>query len=88
MFSDVICMAVMLPSTICAGMVLPLIVHFFYRCGYGEEYIGKVYAVNTFGGIVGVIAATWLLMPLTGAFSCNHRRSYRRQHRAGAVDLF
>jgi predicted membrane-bound spermidine synthase len=66
MFSDVICMAVMLPSTICAGMVLPLIVHFFYRCGYGEEYIGKVYAVNTFGGIVGVIAATWLLMPLTG----------------------
>ncbi|MBN1600896.1 MAG: fused MFS/spermidine synthase [Chitinispirillaceae bacterium] len=66
LFSDVICMAVMLPSTICAGMVLPLIVHFFYRCGYGEEYIGKVYAVNTFGGIVGVIAATWLLMPLTG----------------------
>jgi predicted membrane-bound spermidine synthase len=65
-FSDIICMLVMLPSTICAGMVLPLIVHYFYKCGCGETYVGRVYAVNTFGGILGVIAAVWLLMPLVG----------------------
>ncbi len=65
-FSDIICMIVMLPSTICAGMVLPLIVHYFYKCGSGEKYVGRIYAVNTFGGIAGVIAAVWLLMPLVG----------------------
>jgi spermidine synthase len=65
-FSDAICMLVMLPSTICAGMVLPLIVHFFYRSGRGEENVGRVYAINTFGGIIGVIAAVWILMPFVG----------------------
>ncbi|HEX2955184.1 MAG TPA: fused MFS/spermidine synthase [Chitinispirillaceae bacterium] len=65
-FSDIICMLVMLPSTICAGMVLPLIVHYFYKCGLGEKYVGRVYSINTFGGILGVIAAVWLLMPLVG----------------------
>ncbi|MBN1576990.1 MAG: fused MFS/spermidine synthase, partial [Chitinispirillaceae bacterium] len=63
---DLICMLVMLPSTICAGMVLPLIIHLFYRGGYGETTIGKVYAVNTFGGIIGIIGSVWLLMPLVG----------------------
>ena len=43
-------------------MVLPLIVHLFTE-GYGEESIGKVYAVNTFGSIVGTVIATWILMP-------------------------
>jgi predicted membrane-bound spermidine synthase len=66
LFSHSICLLVMLPSTICAGMVLPLIVHLFYRDGYGEESIGKVYAVNTFGSIVGTVIATWILMPLLG----------------------
>ncbi|MBN1308355.1 MAG: fused MFS/spermidine synthase, partial [Chitinispirillaceae bacterium] len=63
---DLICMLVMLPSTICAGMVLPLIIHLFYRRGNGEATIGKVYAVNTFGGIIGVIVSVWLLMPFAG----------------------
>jgi len=61
-----ICMIIMLPSTICAGMVIPLIIHMLYRRGYGEQTIGKVYAVNTAGGIVGVVAATWVLMELIG----------------------
>lgn len=66
LFSHSICLLIMLPSTICAGMVLPLIVHLFYREGRGEENIGKVYSVNTFGSIAGVIIAVWLLMPLLG----------------------
>lgn len=64
--SHFICLLIMLPSTICAGMVLPLIVHMFYKDGFGEESIGKVYAVNTFGSIAGVIIATWFLMPVFG----------------------
>lgn len=65
-FSHLICMIIMLPSTICAGMVIPLIIHLLYKKGFGEEAIGKVYAVNTFGGIAGVIVAVWILMPLVG----------------------
>jgi len=64
--SHLICMLVMLPSTICAGMVIPLIIHMLYRRGYGEQTIGKVYAVNTAGGIIGVVLAVWVLMELVG----------------------
>jgi len=64
--SHFICMIIMLPTTICAGMIIPLIIHMIYKNGYGEQCIGKVYAVNTFGGIIGVIAAVWILMPYLG----------------------
>ncbi len=64
--SHLICVITMLPSTICAGMVIPLIINMLYRRGYGEAAIGKVYAVNTAGGILGVIVAVWGLMELTG----------------------
>jgi len=64
--SHLICMITMLPSTICAGMVIPLIINMLYKRGYGEAAIGKVYAVNTAGGILGVIAAVWVLMELAG----------------------
>ena len=66
LFSHGICMLIMLPSTICAGMVLPLIIHLFYKNGYGEENIGKVYSINTLGSIAGVVIAVWILMPLIG----------------------
>lgn len=65
LFSDIICMIIMLPSTICIGMVLPLIINIFYKHGYGEENIGKVYSINTFGSIAGVLVAVWVVMPLT-----------------------
>jgi spermidine synthase len=64
--SHLICLITMLPSTICAGMVVPLIIHMLYKRGYGEAAIGKVYAVNTAGGILGVIIAVWGLMQLAG----------------------
>ncbi|MDR0330689.1 MAG: fused MFS/spermidine synthase [Chitinispirillales bacterium] len=64
--SHLICMAMMLPATVCAGMVIPLIIHMLYARGYGEASIGKVYAVNTAGGILGVVVAVWALMELVG----------------------
>jgi len=64
--SHLICMMIMLPSTICAGMVVPLIIHILYKRGYGEQAIGKAYALNTAGGIIGVVVAVWVLMELVG----------------------
>ncbi|GBU20926.1 spermidine synthase [Fibrobacteres bacterium R8-0-B4] len=64
--SHLICMITMLPSTICSGMVVPLIIHLLYKRGYGEAAIGKVYAVNTAGGILGVIVAVWGLIEFAG----------------------
>jgi spermidine synthase len=63
--SNGIAMLVMVPTTICAGMTLPLITTYLIKNGYGEKSVGHVYAVNTFGSIVGVIAGINLL-PLLG----------------------
>jgi len=61
----VICLAVMLPATFCAGTTLPLITRILYRNGK-ESAIGEVYAANTAGSIVGVQLAGLLLLPLLG----------------------
>ena len=66
---DLICMIIMLPATICAGMVLPLILHFFYRNGAGEQHIAKIYSINTFGSIAGVLLALGIILPLAGVRS-------------------
>lgn len=60
------CLVVMLPSTFCAGMTLPLITRMLMRGGEGERAIGNVYAVNTLGSIVGVVLAGLVLLPLVG----------------------
>ena len=62
----VACLAVMLPSTFCAGMTLPLITRMLLRRGDGERAIGVVYAANTLGSIVGVVLAGLVLLPLVG----------------------
>ena len=64
----VACLGVMLPSTFCAGMTLPLITRMLMRGGDGdsERAIGVVYAANTLGSIVGVILAGLVLLPLVG----------------------
>ena len=59
-------LAVMLPSTFCAGMTLPLITAMLLRSGTGEQAIGTVYGVNTFGSIVGVTLGALVLMPVLG----------------------
>jgi len=60
--STLIALAVMLPATICAGMTLPLITYRLLRSRTGERALGLVYAVNTFGSIVGVLVAVHLLL--------------------------
>lgn len=58
-------MGMMLPATLCAGMTLPLLTRSLMDAG-GEGAVGKVYAANTLGAIVGVVLALHLLLPLAG----------------------
>ncbi|MFQ5703998.1 MAG: fused MFS/spermidine synthase [Gemmatimonadales bacterium] len=62
----VLCLAIMLPATFCAGITLPLITRTLVVGGVGEKAIGSVYGVNTLGSIVGTALAGLLLMPLIG----------------------
>jgi spermidine synthase len=62
----IICLAVMLPSTFCAGITLPLITRTLLTSGTGERAIGAVYGINTLGSIVGVITAGLIALPLIG----------------------
>jgi spermidine synthase len=64
--SNAICLALMLPVTFFAGMTLPLITAILLKGGSGEAGIGRVYAANTVGAIVGVLLAVHLVMPLLG----------------------
>jgi spermidine synthase len=57
---------IMLPATFCAGTTLPLITRMLMHGEDGERAIGKVYAVNTLGSIVGVVLAGLILMPALG----------------------
>jgi hypothetical protein len=61
-----ICLAVMLPATFCAGITLPLITRSLVTRSTGERAIGLVYGFNTFGSIVGAALAGLVLMPLIG----------------------
>jgi predicted membrane-bound spermidine synthase len=64
--SNAIALAVMLPTTFCAGMTLPLITYTLLRRGAGERSIGAVYASNTVGAILGVFFAIHVGMPVLG----------------------
>lgn len=66
MTSHVIALLLMLPVTFMAGMTLPLISATLFRQGSDESAIGKVYAFNTLGAIIGVVLAAMLLLPLLG----------------------
>ena len=65
LFSHSIAMVIMLPATICAGMTLPILTYYLVSQKFGEESIGKVYAANMVGSIIGIILAVQL-MPLFG----------------------
>ncbi|MGD8568286.1 MAG: spermidine synthase [Gammaproteobacteria bacterium] len=64
--SHALAMLVMLPTTFCAGLTLPLITHILLRAGYGERSIGRVYAFNTVGAIAGVLLTIHVLLPVLG----------------------
>ena len=59
-------MALMLPTTILAGMTLPLVTLIILRAGKDEASIGAVYASNTIGAIAGVVLSLHLVMPAAG----------------------
>lgn len=61
-----IAMAIMVPAAFFAGTTLPLFTVALLRAGQGERSIGRVYAWNTLGSIVGVFAAIHLLIPTLG----------------------
>ncbi len=62
----VIAMLIMLPTTICAGMTLPLLTALLYSPQRDERALGRVYAWNTFGAIAGVVATQLVLIPWLG----------------------
>lgn len=64
--SHLIVLLIMLPTTICAGMTLPLITHSMIKKGGGEKSIGAVYSANTLGAIVSIFVVMHLVMPLLG----------------------
>lgn len=59
-------LAIMLPTTFCAGMTLPLLTYTLLQRGVGERSIGAVYAANTLGAILGVLFAVHIGMPVFG----------------------
>lgn len=64
--SAIIAIGVMLPAAFFAGMTLPLITMALLRKGHGEASIGRVYAANTLGAIVGVFLTLHVLIPAIG----------------------
>ncbi|WP_187265909.1 spermine synthase [Alkalisalibacterium limincola] len=64
--SAIIALLIMFPAAFFAGMTLPLFTMALLRRGEGERSIGRVYAANTLGAIVGVMAVVHLLIPLMG----------------------
>ena len=64
--SQSIAALIMIPTTFCAGMTLPLLTQELMKGGTGERAIGTIYSLNTLGAIVGVLLTVHLLMPLIG----------------------
>lgn len=64
--SAIISMVIMLPTAFFAGMTLPLLTLTLLKDGAGEAAIGKTYAANTLGAIVGVVVAVFVGLPLLG----------------------
>ena len=61
-----VAVVIMAPAAFFAGMTLPLFTLALLRRGAGEAAVGRIYAANTMGAIVGVFLAVHLLIPGTG----------------------
>lgn len=64
--SGAIALLVMFPAAFFAGMTLPLFTMALLRRGAGEASIGRIYAANTLGAILGVVLAVHVLIPVLG----------------------
>jgi predicted membrane-bound spermidine synthase len=62
----IISLAVMFPAAFFAGMTLPLFTMALLRAGADERAIGRIYAANTLGAILGVIVMVHVLIPVMG----------------------
>lgn len=62
----ILAIAIMFPAAFFAGTTLPLFTVILLRNGVGESAIGRVYAWNTLGAILGVFAAIHILIPFLG----------------------
>ncbi len=63
---QLIAMLIMLPTTICAGMTLPLFTFALLKQGHGEKSVGLIYSSNTIGAIFGVVFTVFIGMPALG----------------------
>jgi spermidine synthase len=61
-----VAVAIMAPTAFFAGMTLPLFTLALLRRGAGEAAVGRIYAANTVGAIVGVSLAVHVLIPGAG----------------------
>lgn len=61
-----VALLVMFPAAFFAGMTLPLFTMALLRKGSGESGIGRIYAANTLGAIIGVVLAVHVLIPALG----------------------
>jgi len=64
--SAAISLVVVTPAAFFAGMTLPLMTAAVMGKGHGTDKIGKMYAANTIGAIVGVFLTIHLFVPLMG----------------------
>jgi spermidine synthase len=64
--SAFIAILLMFPTAFFAGMTLPVFTASLLKFGAGSQAIGKVYAANTIGAIVGVFLAIHLFLPFLG----------------------
>lgn len=64
--SAAIALLVMFPAAFFAGMTLPLFTMALLRTGHGESSIGRIYAANTAGAIIGVLLTVHVLVPAIG----------------------
>ena len=68
MVKTIVSALVVLPPAVCMGLVLPFLSHGLLRWTHHLETDGvRLYAVNTVGGAIGLLAAVMGLLPLFGA---------------------
>jgi spermidine synthase len=56
----------LLPAMIAIGASFPAMARFIRPFALAERYIAALYACNTLGAVVGIVAVTWYLMPSPG----------------------
>jgi spermidine synthase len=61
-----VCLAILLPTTICLGGTLPLMAAWLSRSNFGTAHVAWAYGLNTLGGLAGVLVATIVLLSTVG----------------------